>query len=107
MSLAIELNKRITLQAPMTGQDDYGAPLTGWTDVVSVWASIEDISGREFVAANATQNGVQTKITIRYREGVVPKMRAVHGDVIYSIEAALGQDRRKLLLMCERGVNNG
>jgi SPP1 family predicted phage head-tail adaptor len=107
MSLAIELNKRITLQAPMTGQDDYGAPLTGWTDVVSVWASIEDISGREFVAANATQNGVQTKITIRYRDGVVAAMRVLHGAVVYNIEAVLGQDRRELLLMCSRGVNDG
>lgn len=107
MSLATTLNQRITLQAPATGQDDYGAPLVGWTDVAIVWASIVDVSGREFLAAAATQNAVQTKITIRYRDGVLPAMRVLHGAVTYNIEAVLGQDRRELLLMCSRGLNNG
>lgn len=106
-ALSIRMDKRIKFQSPAIGQDEYGAPLTGWTDVATVWASIEDLSGREFIAANATQNGVQTKITIRYRAGVLPAMRAVHGAVVYSIEAVLGQNRRELLLMCSRGVNDG
>ena len=107
MSLATTLNKRITLQAPATGQDDYGAPLSGWTDVAIVWASIVDISGREFIAAAAVQASAQTKLTIRHRDGVLPAMRVLHGAVIYNIEAVLGQDRRELLLMCSRGENDG
>lgn len=106
-ALSMQLNKRITLQAPAAGQDAWGEPLTGWTDVAKVWASIIDISGREYIAAAAVQHTVQTKITIRYRAGMLASMRAVHGADVYTIEAVLGQDRKSLLLMCSRGVSDG
>lgn len=102
------LNQRVLIQAPPTGQDENGEPLTTWIDFVTdtpdhkVWASITDISGREFVAAEAGQNKVQTKIGIRYRAGILPSMRVVHGTDTYNIEAVLGQDKRSLLLMCSR-----
>ena len=98
------LNKRITIQSPATGQDATGEPTTGWTDVATVWASIVDVSGREYVAAGGLQNSAQTKITIRYRAGIVPSMRVVHGSDAYNVEAVLGQDRRGLLLMCSRSA---
>lgn len=96
------LNKRITIQSPATGQDATGEPTTGWTDVATVGASIVDVSGREYVAAGGLQNSAQTKITIRYRAGIVPSMRVVHGSDAYNVEAVLGQDKRSLLLMCSR-----
>lgn len=102
-----DLNRRVTIQQRATGQNAYGEPNTGWTDVATVWAAIADVNGREFMAAQATQNAVQTKITIRYRPGIVAAMRVVHGSDIYNIEAVLGQDRQALLLMCSRGVANG
>ena len=98
------LNKRVLIQSPATGQDATGEPTTGWTDVATVWASIVDVSGREYVAAGGTQNSAQTKITIRYRAGIVPSMRVVHGSDAYNVEAVLGQDRRGLLLMCSRSA---
>ena len=97
------LNKRVTIQSPATGQDpETGEPTTGWTDVATVWASIVDVSGREYVAAGGLQNSAQTKITIRYCSGIVPSMRVVHGSDTFNIEAVLGQDKRSLLLMCSR-----
>ena len=96
------LNKRVLIQSPATGQDATGEPTTGWTDVATVWASIVDVSGREYVAAGGLQNSAQTKITIRYRSGIVPSMRVVHGATIYGIEAVLEQGRDALLLMCVR-----
>ena len=96
------LNKRVLIQSPATWQDATGEPTTGWTDVATVWASIVDVSGREYVAAGGLQNSAQTKITIRYRSGIVPSMRVVHGSDAYNVEAVLGQDKRSLLLMCSR-----
>ena len=96
------LNRRCTLQQPGTTTDELGQPIPGWTDVATVWASIVDVSGREYVAAGGLQNAAQTKITIRYRSGIVPSMRVVHGATIYGIEAVLEQGRDALLLMCVR-----
>ena len=112
MSVSVQLDKRITLQARVAGQDEYGSPSQTWQNVVAtgdgkLWASIVDVSGREFLAAGGTQNAVTTKITIRYRDGVAATMRALHGDVVYSIEAVLEQDNHTSLLMCSKGVNNG
>lgn len=110
MSLAPRLNKRVTIQVHAAGQDAAGQPLpSGWVNFLAdgdgkVWAGIRDISGREFAAAGATQNQVVSTITIRHREGIVAKMRVVHGNHIYNIEAVLGQDGRTLSLMCSKGV---
>lgn len=110
MSLGARLNKRITLQVLAAGQDEAGQPLPAdWANVITdgdgkLWAEVRDVTGREFVAAGATQNLVLTTITIRYRAGVLPTMRALHGADVYRIEAVLGQDQRTLALMCSRGV---
>jgi SPP1 family predicted phage head-tail adaptor len=97
-----KLNRRARLQAQKQVQDDAGQLVDTWVDVAPVWANISDISGREFLSADAVQNAAQTKITIRYRAGVTPAMRVVHGSDTYSIEAVLGTDRVSLLLMCKR-----
>lgn len=107
MLRAGDLDQRVTIQAPATGQNDYGEPLLTWTDVATVWASINDLTGREFIAAGAAQSAVTTKIGIRYLAGVVPAMRVLYGSDVYNISAVLGQDRVSLLLMCERGANLG
>ena len=104
------LRERITIQAAATGQDSYGAPAQGWVDVAtSVPASVQDLNGREYLAAAAMQNAVQTKIMIRYLAAVVPAMRVLHGANTYNIEAVLDKDghRREMLLMCRKGLTNG
>lgn len=107
MSVSQILDKRVLLQRPATGRDPYGQPLTGWQDVGTVWASIKDVTGRQYVAAGATQNSVQTTITIRYQSGIVPAMRAVHGVDVYDIESVLNKAGGFLELMAKRGVSNG
>lgn len=101
------LKHRITIQQSIAGQDGYGEPVKSWSDVAAVWADVRDMTGREFLAAQAVQAGVTTKITIRYRPGVTAAMRVLHGADVYNIQAVLGTDRVSLLLMCERGVNHG
>jgi SPP1 family predicted phage head-tail adaptor len=102
-----KLNRRVTIQQRSAGEDDYGQPVEGWADVATVWADISDIKGREFFAAQAVQNPVETRITIRHRAGIVPSMRVLHGLDVYDIHAVLGQDGIRLDLMCARGLTDG
>jgi SPP1 family predicted phage head-tail adaptor len=104
-----KLDKRVRLERQSEVQDEAGQPLEKWILVAPVWAEIKDISGREFLAAQASQSAVQTKIRIRYREGISASMRAVHGSTVYNIEAALDKTgkRVELELMCSTGLNNG
>ena len=101
------LNERITIQNAAPTQDANGEMVPAWTNLIAegdgdVWASVIDITGKEYVTANANQASVQTKITIRYRAGILPAMRVINQGAIYNIEAVLGQNKRSLLLMCTR-----
>ena len=110
MSLGAKLNRRVMLQQLGSVRDEIGGMVSEpgeWQDAVSVRASIVDVSGREYVAAGATQNAAVTKITIRKRDGVEPAMQVIHGDVVYGIDAVLDQDNGTLLLMCVRRATNG
>ena len=106
-ALAIQLNKRVTIQQQGAGRDEAGGVVAGWTDVETVWAGIRDLMGKQYVAAQATQNPVTSEITIRFREGITAAMRVVHGADIYDVQDVLGTDRRTLKLMAVRGINNG
>jgi SPP1 family predicted phage head-tail adaptor len=106
------LDKRVTLQQKVAGQDPTGAPLTGWENVITtgdgkLWANIRDLSGHQFVVARAGQNATSTTIRIRKRAGVVPAMRVLHGADVYDIEAVLERDNTWLDLMCAKGLSSG
>ena len=97
-----KLNKRVTIKSLGTTQDALGEIVPTWSTHATVWASVVDITGKEFIAAGSTQNSVQTKIAIRYLSTVKPAMRVYYGSDIYNIEAVLGQDKKSLVLMCVR-----
>ncbi len=105
------LRHRIAIQRPEYAQD----PVTGemapsWVEVAKVYASIEPLSAREFIAAAATQSKVTARIVIRYRLGVDSTMRVQHRDKIYNIEGVLADKDsglEYLTLPCSEGVNDG
>lgn len=96
------LRHRVTLQRFKQGQDAYGGPVETWTDVATIWASVDAVNGREFFAGRQVQSEVTHKITIRHRPDVTSEMRVAHGGKVFGIEAVL-PDRRgtRLVLMCK------
>jgi SPP1 family predicted phage head-tail adaptor len=109
---ANELDKRITLQQLGAAVNELNESTEAWVNLIptgdgKLWARVRDMSGRQYIAATANQNVVMTEIRIRKRDGVVEKMRALHRDDIYDIEAVLERERGWLDLMCTRGQNNG
>jgi SPP1 family predicted phage head-tail adaptor len=79
--------------------DDYQDPETGelrqeWVEIATVWAAIEPLSAREFIAAQTTQSQIVARIVIRYRDGLDASMRLVHvrtgrPNVVYNIHGLL------------------
>jgi len=99
-----ELRHRITIQKTTTIQDEAGQPIETWQDVCTVWAKIEDLSGREYLAAKQVlANEVTTRITIRWRNDVEPTMRVIEGQQIFDIQSIVDPAGRKqqLQLMCK------
>lgn len=108
--LAPRLRHRVDIEQTAETRDSDGGVVVRWDALLEKEpAEIYPLSGREYIAAQAIQAGVTTRITINYHAGIVPKMRVVHGDDIYNIRAVLPDPslRRHLTLMCESGVNDG
>jgi head-tail adaptor len=74
------LRRRVVLQVPSAVTDadtgaDSDAGIT-WTDLATVWASINPLTGTAIGAPNANLQGVVTYlVTMRWMDGVVNGMR--------------------------------
>lgn len=106
-----KLRHKVTIQAPGLVQDPVsGEMLPGWTDFASAWASIEPLSARDFIAAQANQSEITARIVIRYRPGILPTMRVLHRGKVYAIEGALpdaDSGLEYLTLPVSEGVSDG
>lgn len=92
MIKAGKLRHRVKIQYPAESQDqETGALNVTWITKATVWASIEPISAREFIAAQSEDSKVSARITIRYRSDIDAKMRIYHEakDLYYNIEGVL------------------
>jgi SPP1 family predicted phage head-tail adaptor len=106
------LKHRVVVQHLVTGSPQYtpsGETSREWTDLVTVWASIEPLRGRELFAAQEHAAETEVRIRIRYREGIVPAMRVYHEDKYYDILSVIDPDykHRELELLCSTGVIDG
>lgn len=95
-----ELRHPLTLQQATDVQNTRGEAIPTWSDVADVWGAIEPLSGREGFAANQMYASATHRIRIRYRSGVVPKMRFTKGSRVFEIDAVLNVDERNRELAC-------
>lgn len=106
-----KLRHRITLQKPVKSQDNAsGEMIDTWQDVSNLWAEVSPLSAREFVAAQAMQNAVTTRVKIRYRQDISAKYRILFRGKIYSVEGVLpdpDSGLEYLTLPCSEGTNDG
>lgn len=111
MALAAgKLRHRITIQEPKETRATNGDVLIKWSDVAEVWASVEPLSVREFIAGQSMKSQVTARIVIRYRPGLTHNMRILHRGKIYNPEGWLADPESGLEFLtapCSEGVNNG
>ena len=108
------LNKRITIQQQISSVDSYGQPVSTWTDVATVWASIEPSVGRELMAAQAVSLDQPTTIVIRWQPlfaspKAVAAMRVVYNSRIFNLHSIQNESERNavLTLLASEGLNDG
>jgi len=102
-----KLRHRVTIQQKSVTQNSYGEEIVTWAELATVWASVEDLSGREFYEARQVPAAeVTTRVRIRYRSDVEPTMRIVHGGRTLEIVFVLDPEgrRRETVLMCRELV---
>lgn len=100
------LSKRVSIQQADRASDGAGGSMVPWSDVATVWASIEPVNGHESYIAQALHGKISHKMRMRYRTGIAPSMRALYGSRTFNILAALNDNEkgRYLLLFCEESI---
>jgi SPP1 family predicted phage head-tail adaptor len=106
------IKKRVQIDEPLTVQNTTGEEITTWSEVATVWASIEPIRGREALlnGLNAAQmdtrircrwspdlDEMDTEWRIRYKEQVFDLISIAH----------IMTGRRELEILAKSGTNLG
>lgn len=107
-------NRRLAIQSLSTSQGNYGEPTGTWSTVVTVWAHIKPMQGRELQAAQQLAPEVTHRIAIAYNSTLADPItmagrRATLGARIFNIHAVMNPDERnrELILLASEGLNPG
>ena len=97
------LNRLVTLQQLVDGQDSIGQPVQTWEDLAQVWANIRYLNGIESIKAGGETSVAKASIRIRYRTDVTATMRVSIGETVFQIKAVLPDESGKqhVDLACE------
>lgn len=101
-----DLRHTITIQRVTETTDDLGQPVQVWTDVATVRAAVEPLTGRELYAAQAVHAEAQCNVRIRYISGITTKDRVKYGSRYLNILSVIDQmeRHRELVLLCSEVV---
>ena len=106
--LASRLRQRIKFQSESTVTDSGGGSTLSWVDGLTVWAEIKPMSSRggERLVAGQMENRLMHLVTVRYINGITPKMRILYGSRIFNIRSVTDVEERGEILeiVAEEGV---
>lgn len=75
----------VTIEQRSTGQDAGGGMLNSWSTFATVWAGAIALNGRELEAAQARNNEISHKWTLRGLPGLTAQMRINWAGNYYNI----------------------
>ena len=109
-----QLTRRMRIQSRASTQDTFGGPNLVWTDVATVWAEIQPLTGRELDRAQRMASEVSHQITVRYQAifadpKVVASYRTLYKGRVFNIHASMNEDERNtvLILLASEGLDDG
>jgi SPP1 family predicted phage head-tail adaptor len=101
-----DLRQRITLQSNYRNRSASGVITDSWSDVATLWARIENATGRESFAGGQVNAENSHTITIRWLAGVTAEMRVAYVDQkgggntrYFDIRGVVNPDETRTMLM--------
>ena len=109
-----QLPRRLVIQSKATGPDTFGGAPATWTDVATVWARIEPLTGRQLMAAQTISTEISHKITMRYQSAwanpkTVAAYRGLYATRVFNFHASMnpGEMNESISILASEGLNNG
>jgi SPP1 family predicted phage head-tail adaptor len=94
------LDRRIVLQRATFAPNDFNEPVATWSDLITVWAAVYQVTDVEQFRAQEIGAEVTTRFTIRYSSGVAdlgPTDRVAFDGREYNITGVRELGRREWL----------
>lgn len=106
MIAAGKLRHRLTVEEFTETPRADGGIDEAWADVGSRWASIEPLSGREFMEAQQLNGDVSHRVRLRWYDGLTPQHRLKFGTRVFNIVSVLNTQERNIVteVMCKEVV---
>ncbi|MDD5406009.1 MAG: phage head closure protein [Sulfurovaceae bacterium] len=102
------LNRLITIEQKAQTRDALGGVAAGWSEFTKAWAAINPVSGSSRYVSAERHSEATHQITIRWVNGVTPKMRVVYGIRVFEIISALNiAERNKQMIIVAKEVLDG
>ena len=96
MILSGPMRERVTIQSPSEQQNQFGEATVTWSDVGTVWASVQGMSAREYLAAQQVGSVITHKIRIRFFPGLTHTHRLIWRGRIMEIASVLERETRTI-----------
>ena len=90
-----DMDRRITIQERITGESPSGEPIITWEDVGTVWAQVQQQSGREFFAAQQVISERRVVFRLRWLDGITVLHRVIYDDREHDIHEVRELGRRE------------
>lgn len=104
-----KLRRRVTIKYKVVTRDSYGQETIAWTEYMTAWASVQPLTGNEFIQAQMEQATQTVMIAVRAQPSktVTPTMRVYDGSTVYEIIAVQNMDTRgrEIRLTCKVDLN--
>ena len=97
------LRHRVTIQTPVeTRSATSGQYVKTFSELATVWAGVEPLSGRELQQVGAEQVEYDVRIVCRYTPGVTNQCRVVFGSRTFEVLSVINRNERgaELELRC-------
>lgn len=103
------LRHRITFQSKSQVKDEFGQYKESWSDLFTVWGSVDPISGRELLASKQVIGETTHRIRTRYRDGITYAVRVIFNGRIFDITSVINQAEKNasIEILAKEGYTNG
>jgi SPP1 family predicted phage head-tail adaptor len=97
------LRHRVELQKRDPAFDAYGQPVENWITYAVTQASVDPVSGQEFLALLQAGTKVTHRVRIRYRLGVAGTDRVLYQGRALDVQVPMnmGERNREIEFLCE------
>jgi len=114
-----QLRKRALLQQRTSTVDAvYGQQTLGWTDLQTVWAEIEAVSGAQLARSQSIYNMTTHHVTVRFQQMFADMKRVGSYRIAYVTSGTTryfdigtsmndAERNRTITLLCSEGLNDG